>query len=253
MNTNLHVVIVDDDRAIVELLESYVRMYTGLLIGYSGTDPNKAYLYVKRARVDVLFIDMEMPGLKGLDFLALVRERIRGEVPGMPPIHVVVCSAHRDYALDGYEHRITDFLLKPFSFPRFVESMDGIKRSLMVTPSRAVLTGGDEMFLVKQEGGSVLKRVDYAEIIYLEAMGNECKLWLGENDHLIVGKTLKRALGQLPREHFVRVHRSFAVAYDYIKEVRGDELKMNYFEACLPLGEKDNYPQFWAWVKETKW
>ena len=253
MNTNLQVVIVDDDPSTVELLESYVRMYTGLVIGFAGTDPKKAHLYLKRSRVDILIIDMEMPGLRGLDFLALVRERIRGEVQGMPPVHVVVCSAHRDYAVEGYDHRITDFLLKPLTFPRFVESMDKIKSGLAVNPSRTVLTGTYEAFFVKQEGGSVLKRIDYAEIIYLEAMGNECSLWFGENDYVTVNKSLSATLEQLPREHFVRVHRSFGIAYDYVDAVRGDEVKMKYIDKCLPLGEKSNYTQFWTWVNENKW
>jgi len=227
-------------------------MYTGLMVGHAGTDPKKALHYVLRSKVDILFIDMEMPSMKGLDFLAVIKDRIRGYVADMPPLHVVVCSAHRKYALDGFDHHITDYLLKPFSFPRFVDSMDRIKRNLMVQPSRTAFTGTPDHMFIRLAGGRTLQRVDFEDIIYLEAHGNECKLWFGDAEGIEVSKSLKGTLDQLPREDFVQVHRSHAVAYRYVDKVAGDQLKMKHISRALPLGEKRLYAPFWNWVEEVK-
>jgi len=252
MKKNLRCMIVDDDPEIVALLKSYVDMCTGLVVVYADTKPKKALERLQRMDIDILIIDMEMQVLKGLDFLAQIRERIFGNVPGMSELHVIICSAHRDYALDSYLYDVCDFILKPFNFPRFMESIDRVKRKRTVRPSRNALVGEDDFCFIKKEDGRTWQRVDYQEIIYIEADGNDCKLWIDDELFHSVHSTMKAALLLMPRERFVQVHRSFSVAYEYIHSYKDNKLKLNHVNRLIPMGDKKLYRQFWEWWAVTQ-
>lgn len=251
MKRKQYCMILDDDQTMVDLLKSYVDMTTGLVVAHAGTDPRKALERIERINVDILIIDMEMPRLNGLDFLAQVKERVQGTIPGESPLKVIVCSAHRDYAVDTFGYYVSDFLLKPLNFPRFIESINRVRRELMVTPSATALTGGSQMLLVKTEEGNVKKRVDFSEIIYLEANGKQCRLWLDDDTSYVVPLPLGDALLMLPRERFMRVHRSFAISYAYFdKIVEGKGIKMRHIERTIPTGRKKIHREYANWYDE---
>lgn len=238
--------ILDDDIETVNLLRSYVEMTTGLDVAYAGTDPRKALLRLQTAKVDILIIDMEMPKINGLEFLAQIRERVRGRVPGSAPLNVIVCSAHRDYAADTFGYDVSDFLMKPLNFPRFMESIDRIRRSLMVEPSATALAGGSDLFLFRLDNNRK-KRINYNEIIYLEADNNYCKAWVDDETYYIAKQSLKETLMILPRDKFERVHRSFAVAYEYIDCIEGDNIKLRHISEPIPKGNRERYRGFSDW------
>ena len=238
--------ILDDDEEIVELLKSYIEMASGLDIAYAGTDPHKALRQLQTAKVEILFIDMEMPRISGIDFLAQVRERIHGRVPKMPRLKVIVCSAHRDYAADTYGYDVTDYLVKPLNFPRFMEAIDRARNELMVRASATELAGGADLLLLSVDEKK-RKRVDYDEIIYLEASDKRCKVWVSETVFYVANRTLKDTLLMLPKHRFERVHRSFAVAYDYIDYIKGNKIKLRHIRKLIVMGDMDVYPRFMDW------
>lgn len=251
MKRKLYCMILDDDRHIVKLLESYARMTTGLVVSHAGTDPRKALERIQRINVDILIIDMEMPELSGLDFLVQVKERVQGLVPGVSPLKVIVCTAHREYAADTFDYYVSDFLLKPLNFPRFADSINRVRRELMVTPSATALMGEARMILVKTGERNIKVRVDLAEIVYLEAKGRECALWLDNTTFYMADYSLKEMLQMLPKERFVRVHRSYAIAYHFIDRVLGQTaIRMRHIDQPIPLGSRRYYREYANWYEE---
>jgi len=246
MKRKQYCMIVDDDPETVKLLKAYVRQTTGLAVAHAGTDARKALERLHWMKVNILIIDMEMPKINGLDFLAQIRERVRGNVPGAEPLKVIVCSAHRSYAFDTFSYYVSDYLLKPLSFPRFIDSIDRVRRELMVQPSATALAGKSSLLLIRKDRAQKV-RVDFDEIIYLQADDGYCRVFVGEKEHYTAKQPLKDLLMLLPREQFVHIHKSFAVSYDYIDCVNGDSVKLRHIDEPIPIGDRKHYPDFARW------
>jgi DNA-binding LytR/AlgR family response regulator len=204
----IRVVIVDDEPLALKQLELYVSRIPDLRIVASCPSAAAARAYVDEA--DILFIDINMPDQSGMDFVRSLEH---------PPL-VVFTTAYSEYALEGYKAHAADYLLKPFSFNEFAESVAHLRGR--VEASRAVAAVPDVLtFKVNYK----TVRVEPDRIRYVESMSEYLKIWLTDSDvPLIVLYSLHRLAGQLPAGRFQRIHRSYLVNLALVREFSGSSV-----------------------------
>lgn len=196
---------------------------------YKATE---AYVYLEQETVDLIFLDINLPRLKGLDFLRTLER----------PPRIIITSAYEEYALEGYELRVTDYLLKPFSFERFLRAISTVRpgSSKIIAPATGprVTTGEQVDYLFVKVDKKHL-RIPFTDILYLESYGNYVKIWVGTSLHL-TPRTLTGFAEELPA-NFFRIHKSFIVNKQHIDYVEGAMVVMKNGQT-LPVDKNFRKP-----------
>ena len=222
----LHTVILEDDVVLLQLLRSYVARIPELGPVEFFTDPVQALETLRSKAVDLLLLDIGLPGISGFQLL----ERL----PSKP--HVIIITADADHALEGFEQGAVDLLLKPFTLERLLRSVHrATGRSKNAgNAALATTTGpGDRPVVLSLRSGRSTLRIPARSILMAEALGNYVKLHLNDRV-IIVNSTLKTIEKQLPPDLFVRVHRSYIVSLSSIRDIHQDTLFTGHGE--VPVG-----------------
>ena len=189
--------IVDDEPLAVKMLEDFVSRTPYLRLAASFNDPVLALSTLRESSVDVLFLDIQMPDLDGLNLCRMVP----------PGTRVIFTTAFKEYAFDSYEVNALDFLLKPIRYHKFLGAAEKARQWF-------------EMSSVKEARGSLFVRVDISRILYVTGLKDYVMIYLeGEARPLITHVTMKAMEEMLPSGRFMRVHRSYIVALDKIRSV----------------------------------
>ena len=204
-------IIVDDEIAAHNNIEDYANNLPNLKLVKNCYNALEAISFLNTNTVDLIFLDINMPKLTGFDFLKTLRN----------PPHVVVCSAYSEFAIDGYAFNITDYLLKPFSFERFLSAVNKVKTPNQEINTQVITsneTKNERLFLKDSKKHYQVKLND---ILYLEAYGNYVKVFLKDNT-IITNQTLNHFIKLLSKEDFVQVHKSYIVAIQHIDLIEGN-------------------------------
>ena len=206
----LRALIVDDEPLAHKVIVQYAAELPFLEIVGQCYKAAEAYTHLEESSIDLLFLDINMPRLKGLDFLRTLAN----------PPQVIITSAYEEYALEGYELRVTDYLLKPFRYERFLKAVNAARQTRPEDSSSLNTAAGgqiqDRLFV------KVNKRhlqLNFNDIHYLESYGNYVKIWTAKDCHL-TARTLTSFEAELP-EDFARVHKSFILNKTEIHYVEG--------------------------------
>lgn len=215
--------VVDDDEVDRLTILSFIEDYSFLELTGSYDSPVKAMAAAQKMPPDVLFLDIDMPGMNGLQ----LREQL---------LHIPACifiTSYPDYAVESFEMAALDFLVKPFTAERFTKTMERLRAYLTVRQKAQLLDhtlGADTIFI--KDGVSQVK-VQLHEIIYLEALNNYTSLVTANRKHMVLS-----VLGNLIKEkafsNFIRVHRSYAVQKHFIKKISSGEVLVG--NISLPVG-----------------
>jgi DNA-binding LytR/AlgR family response regulator len=214
MLKNLSCLIVDDEPLAIDVIENYLRRLDNIDIRRceNAIDAFKLFQEVK---FDLIFLDIEMPLLTGIDFLKSIKN---------PPA-IIITTAYRDYAVEGFEWEALDYLVKPISFPRFMKAFErAIKSSRISRREEDGKPGGHEFpgqeFLFLKTNKKILK-VLTREILYIESLKDYIKVVT--TDHSWISyQTLHSITEKLPDDKFMRVHRSFTIAVDKVDAIEGN-------------------------------
>ncbi len=220
-------IIVDDQAEAVDLISDHVSKIPRLTTQLKTTDAIKALSYLDLNKPDIIFLDIEMPEINGIDFTANLKTRWGNNMP-----KIVFTTGHSNYALSGYEHGVADYLLKPVTFTRFKQCTDRIIDEL---DKRITHKQRPDFFFVDNNGEKV--KVSFESIIYIEAAGNYVTIVTSEYNKTIY-KSMNSMQDILPRDRFVRVHKSFIVALSKVQSVRGNEIGIRgrNGEKFIPVG-----------------
>jgi DNA-binding LytR/AlgR family response regulator len=229
---NLRCLLIDDEPHAVEIIESYVEMIDGLEIVGKCHNAVQAFSMLQSMPVDLLFLDIKMPKLSGTDFLRSLRN----------PPKVIFTTAYREYALDGFDLDVVDYLLKPIPFERFLRA---VSKVMQFEPQTVLQTNLEpelapvEKELVPSERDAFLYfradrkmvKVYTKDILYVESLKDYIKIMTTNAKPLVVKQAISSVEAMLPGRDFLRIHRSFIVAIDKITawspsqiEVAGQEL-----------------------------
>ncbi len=214
----LSAIALDDERPALEVIEAFAALEPALDLRATFTSSVAARAALAAAPVDLIFLDIDMPAISGLDFAR--------ELP--PGTQVIFTTAHREYAPESYEVAATDYLVKPFTRTRFAQAVAKVgQRAGTATP------GADEEPLNFRVGNS-LERIRPGDIRYAEALDNYLRLHRSAGRPVTVRMTMGELLALLPEGRFVRIHRSYVVQVAAITGLRGSSVVVD--QAVLPLG-----------------
>ena len=200
-------IITDDEPIARKGLRGYIEKIDYLSLIGECEDALQLNTLLKTEQPDLLFLDIEMPYLSGLDLLSNIQN----------PPKVIITSAYEKYALKGYELDVVDYLLKPVSFERFMKAVDKVYHLLEKESGENT----NEYLFVKS--GKQLKKIFLEDILFIESMENYVNVFTTSSKE-VVYSTLKLFLESLPCEHFLQVHRSYIVNINHIHSIEGNTL-----------------------------
>ncbi len=216
----LTVLVVDDEPVARKGLEEYVHEVDFLILTGTCENAVKAATALNTTTVDLLLLDIHMPGLSGIEFLKTLKN---------PPM-VIFTTAYPEYALEGYSLDLIDYLVKPIPFDRFLKAVQKA-RDFKALKQKAYTPVADEgCFFIKCD--YKYEKVNYRDILYVEAMQNYCILHTAERK-MITYITLSRLESQLPPDRFLKVHKSFLVSVEKVQSIDGNEIRIG--NARIPI------------------
>ena len=218
--------VVDDEELARTLLENYIARVPGLEPIAFCANPLEAMNILRKETVDLLFLDIQMPELTGIEFLRTLQQK---------PV-VVFTTAYADYALEGYSLDVTDYLLKPFSFERFLQAVNKAGAALQAKTAAPAPQSGSQLpekdfLLIKAD--HKLHRIKYGDIVYIQSM-REYVAFHTDNGRILSLNSLKQLEEELPPERFIRVHKSYMVAIGRINTMEGNLLHVG--KEKIPVG-----------------
>ncbi|NII24829.1 response regulator transcription factor [Pseudoflavitalea sp. X16] len=226
-NKTISCVVVDDEPLALKLMADYVQKTPFFELKEQTTNPMKAIELVQQGTVDLLFLDIQMPELTGLQLMKIIGHKCK----------VILTTAYPDYALDGYEFDVIDYLLKPVTFDRFLVAAHKARERLAAEPVIVVQTPTvtatpASYIFVKTE--YKIQKIDLADILYMEGLRDYVAIYTTTGKILTL-QSMKSFQEQLPDSHFMRVHKSYLVALDKIQFIERNRIVIagNY----IPVGE----------------
>ncbi len=220
----LKYIIIDDEPLAHEIIEEFCSMLPHLQLEKNCYNAMEAMQYLNENTVDFMFLDINMPKLKGLDFLKTLTK----------PPKTIITTAYKEHALEGFELNVVDYILKPFPFDRLVKAVN--KVSEIQTTKTIVKEVSTEdtatRFFVK--GDKKHHQIDLNDLLYIEAYGNYTKLFL-KNEMIVSHEKISHYEDMLTDGNFLRVHKSFLVAINKIKFIEGNRILIN--EHKIPIGQ----------------
>jgi len=224
----INCIAVDDEPLALEKMEEYIKRvdFLNLLVLIdNGVD---AINFIKQNKVDLVFLDIQMNDLSGIELL---------ETLSVKPI-IVFTTAYENYALQGYELNVTDYLLKPISFKRFLKAIDKVAEIFQAKNNQYFdkslknnQTNEQDFIFVKTNGK--MQKIVFKDILYIEAMKDYVKIWTSSGK-IVSLCNIKNFIEKLPSNQFLRIHKSYAVSLDKI-----DAIKQKHLEIAgqdIPIG-----------------
>jgi len=222
----LNCVIIEDEPLARNLITEYVKKVPSLNLLNSFSNPLEALEALRTLSVDILFLDVQMPEITGISLLKVLKKR---------PL-VVLTTAYSEYALEGYELDVADYLLKPITFERFLKSVDKIMQRLEADPKPVVTaseTVASPAFVFVKDGTKLVKvRLD--EILYVEGLKDYVTIHT-TSQKITTLQRMKALEEQLPTDKFIRIHNSYIVAVDAIDVIQKNEVSIG--SVSLPIGD----------------
>ena len=228
------VIAIDDEPLALQLIVDYIQMTPDLMLVGQFENPLEAAQYISKNPIDIVFTDIQMPGLNGIEF---TRSMVNGPV-------VIFTTAFSKYAIEGFKLDIADYLLKPFTYEEFLTSVHKAERMIrsVTKPADDVLSNNEFLFL---KSDYKIKRINFQNILYIEGLKEYVKVYTMLSDKPILSlSSLKILEIKLPADRFMRVHRSFIVNLEKIETI--DRSRIVFGKKYIPIGDqyKDNFQEF---------
>jgi len=229
----INCIIIEDEPLALKKLSGYISKIDFLNLLSVFNNASDAIGYLKANTVDLIFLDIRMKGLTGIQFL---------ESLNSPP-KIIITSAYDEYALKGYELDVSDYLLKPFAFDRFIKSVEKIYRELTDSKSEQK----PDYIFVKTEYR--IEKIDLKNILYIQGMKDYLRIFTVEKNIMTL-QSFRNFIHALPEKEFTRVHNSYIVSISKIESIEKNRIKIG--EKTIPISDsyKDN---FFNLLKENKY
>ncbi|WP_199118563.1 LytTR family DNA-binding domain-containing protein [Pedobacter sp. ASV28] len=240
---------VDDEAYASEIISNYIKKTPFLELVGTTTNAFEALNLVQQGAVDLVFLDIQMPELTGIQFLKICGGKCK----------VILTTAYTEYALEGFDLDVVDYLLKPISYERFYKAaskaqqllLGGVQHASVLPESEEIIANvpmpNDFMF-IKGDTKNKFIKVNYNEILYIEGLKNYVSIYTA-TQRIITYQTLREFEEQLPQPPFYRIHRSYIVSTEHIKMIDGNSVFIG--EQSLPIGETYR-DDFFRLIKEGR-
>jgi DNA-binding LytR/AlgR family response regulator len=212
MNT-INCVIVDDEPMAREIVEGYIAKTPNLKLIKSCKNASEAILFLQENKVDLFFLDINMPEINGLSLAKIINNKTQ----------IIFTTAYRDYAIDGFNLNVVDYLLKPISFDRFLEAVQKVSTS-------DVLKNDKDFMFVRADRKMV--KIEFNAILYIESLSDYVKIYTTEKA-IVIRETISSLQEKLPTKKFIRIHRSFIISFIKIDSYTNEFIEIN--QKALPI------------------
>lgn len=223
----INCLIADDEEIARGIIESYVHKLDKLNLVATCSNGAEVYNALKVQQVDLLFLDIQMPHLTGIELLRTLKN----------PPPVIMTTAYREFALEGYELNVIDYLLKPVSFERFLKAVDkyeSLKNTDDITPPVPVkeITSDLEGFMYVKSDKKMV-RILFKDLLYIEGLKDYVKIHLSDRT-IITYQTLTYFEEKLSANHFIRIHRSYIISLHHISAYAATQVEIG--KVSIPIG-----------------
>ncbi|WP_341226731.1 LytTR family DNA-binding domain-containing protein [uncultured Arcticibacterium sp.] len=219
-------VIVDDESAAIKVLENYIKRLSFVENVASFSNPVEALTFVNENDIDMVFLDINMPHLTGFSFM----DMLKGDTK------IVLTTAYSEYAIDGYKYDVVDYLTKPIPFDDFLRAVQRVQNRFLAASTATKLESLSDYIMVKTEHKGKYVKVKFENILYIESLKNYVAIYTLQKEQIITLLTMKELAEKLPKEHFIRTHKSFIVSLNHLKYVDGGEIVLQTDNDKIPLG-----------------
>jgi DNA-binding LytR/AlgR family response regulator len=218
--------ILDDELLAVSILREFISEIPELHLVKFSTNEIEVLTYLQNERVDILFLDVDMPKISGIEFIKLVKQ-----LPS-PPFFVLT-TAHPQYAVLGFEHDVSDYLLKPIAFDRFYKAVQ--KVMLQINRSHKEDHEAKSYFFVKVDTKNKTVKINHEDILYIEGLKNFVSIYTAA-ERIVALLNMKDLEKLLPSSKFQRVHKSYIIPSGRIKSLEGNRIYLTGGQSVIPLG-----------------
>ncbi len=212
-------IIVDDNELALKATQQCVSKVEQLNLVQTFEDSLKALAWLSSNPVDLVFLDIEMPELNGIDFIKALKQ---------PHPYIILTTSHTEHALEAYDYNVTDYLVKPIQFPRFLTAIAKVQE--LAEKQNIHHNDQDTIFIKK---GNLIVRVNKKEILWIEGLGDYVTLNT-EKEKFVVHSTMHAIEQKFSTHEFIRVHRSFIIRIDKINNI--EDNCISYFDKFIPIG-----------------
>ena len=219
-------VIIDDEPLAIKVVENHLREFQNFEVIKTFNNPLEALPLLEKEEINVLFLDINMPKMNGLDFAEIIS----------PKTNVIITTAYREYAVESYDLNVLDYLVKPIPFNRFLKTINKINQQIHSQKeglSKEEEPNIDSFIFLKVD--KKLVKIKFKNILYVESLKDYIKVFTTTENYL-VHKSLTSITEELPENNFIRIHRSYTIAIDKIKSIEGNLIEIA--KSRIPIGRK---------------
>ncbi len=213
-------IVIDDEPLALNVLADYIRQTDGLQLVDITTSPIKGLQRIQNNEANLVFLDIQMPELTGIQVMKIIDQRCK----------VILTTAYPEFALEGYEYNVTDYLLKPVSFERFTKA---IQKLPAVLTTETIKAPQQDYFFVKSE--YKLLRIDFSQVLYLEALRDYVAIHTSDGNKILTLQSMSSFEKELPAHLFARIHKSYVVSISKISFIEKNRVVIG--DQFLPVGE----------------
>ncbi len=228
MVNNINCIIVDDEAVARDIIASHLSKIDKITVLAQCKNAIEAFNFISKAKVDLVFLDINMPEISGITFAKSINKSIK----------IIFTTAYRDYAVEGFDLHAVDYLLKPISFGRLLESVNHyFKISEQQHKGETTHQNSNDFIFVRSERKMV--KIDFDDIIYIESLSDYIKIHLN-NNLIITRETISAIEGKLPKDQFIRIHRSYIIAVLQIESFTNEQVTINNTSLSISRSYKEN-------------
>ena len=218
-------VIIDDEPLAIKVVENHLKEFQNFEVIETFNNPIEALYLLEKGAVDILFLDINMPKMNGLDFVKTLNSKM----------NVVITSAYREYAVESFDLNVLDYLVKPIPFNRFLKTINKITQQVYLQKGiQKEEDSSNESFIFLKVDKKLIK-ITFEDILYVESLKDYIKVFTTSGNYL-VHKSLTSMTEELPDSNFIRIHRSYTIAIDKVKSVEGNLVEIATTK--IPIGRK---------------
>jgi DNA-binding LytR/AlgR family response regulator len=228
----INCIIVDDEPLAATLLENHISKIDHLKLIGKAENALEAYKLLQHQPVDLMFLDIQMPHLNGIDFLKSLSQKPK----------TVFTTAYRDFAIEGFELEAVDYLLKPITFERFFKAVERVLRNIN--------TSKEDFILLRTEG--IHRKIPLSDIVYIESQGNDIKVTLSAKEHFISKSKITDLEIILASKGFIRIHRSFIINTEFVTAFNNNEIHLGAHHIPVGRSYRQEFENFVALFSKNR-
>lgn len=216
-------IIIDDEPLAISVLKKHLSDFKNFELVATFNTPIQALSVIENNEINVIFLDINMPKMSGLEFLRVLTNKP----------HIVITTAYREFAVESFDLDVLDYLVKPIPFGRFLKAINKIQSQINLEKEKLVETSFKEDPFIFLKVDKKMMKIKLNDILYIESLKDYIKVFTVIGDYL-VHKSMTSISEELPKNNFLRIHRSFTIAINKITSVEGNSIEI--FKKRLPIG-----------------